>query len=332
MPKLFFSIIKVLLSIGIASLLLYLVFRNVDLTSFWEKTKEVDYSYVFISIVISSFAYIARAYRWNLQLEPVGYKLKTSRTLLAVLVGYLANMALPRLGEVARCGILKRNENVPIPVAFGTVVVERLLDLLALVVLLVIALILEADLLITFLTTAYADLNLPSWVIILILLIGLGGFIALVVFSRKQKSRGGKIGSLVNEFISGLISLKNIKKPFRLIFSTVFLWVVYFFMAYIIVFSLPETAHLGPKAGLMLLVTGTIAFALPVQSGFGTYHGMVAGLLILYSIEKETGLFLATLLHTSQMIAVAFFGTIAVVISFIIRRKNNVRDQAENTE
>ena len=91
-------------------------------------------------------------------------------------------------------------------------------------------------------------------------------------------------------------------------------------MSYIIIFSIPETSHLGFGVGFMLLVTGGIAISLPVQSGFGTYHGMIAGMLLLYSVDETTGIFLATLLHTSQIIAVAIFGSIALVISMILRR------------
>ena len=93
-------------------------------------------------------------------------------------------------------------------------------------------------------------------------------------------------------------------------------------MSYIIVFSLPETAHLDLRVGFMLLVTGGIAFAIPVQSGFGTYHSMIAGMLFLYGLDKTTGLFLATLLHTSQVAAIALFGSAALIISSTIKKRN----------
>lgn len=124
----------------------------------------------------------------------------------------------------------------------------------------------------------------------------------------------------LNRFIAGLLSLKDIKKPVGFIVSTVILWVLYYLMSYVIVFSLDETAHLSLSAGLMLLITGGIALTIPVQNGFGTYHTMIAGMLVLYSIDKTTGVFLATLLHTSQIIAVAIFGSIALLISATIKK------------
>ncbi|MEO9869931.1 lysylphosphatidylglycerol synthase transmembrane domain-containing protein [Ekhidna sp.] len=320
MSKTFISILKVTISVGLASLLLYLVFRNIDWVDFWARAQSVDYSWVIVSIILSIVAYVARAYRWNILLEPLGYNLKTSRTTLAVLIGYLANLALPRLGEITRCGILNRNDKVSMPVAIGSVVAERVVDMLTLLVLIFISLIIESERLMTFLNQAYKDLNIPNYVIGIVLILGLLGMSVLIVFVKRQDRLKGKFAELIKGFINGILSLRKIKRPVGFLVSTMILWLVYFLMSYIIVFSLPETSHLGIGAGFMLLVTGGIAISLPVQSGFGTYHGMIAGMLLLYSIDETTGVFLATLLHTSQIVAIALFGTIAIIISFLIRR------------
>lgn len=321
MPSKFLTILKLILSIGLAGLLLYLVFKNIEWVDFLERARTVDYTWVIVSIVLSIVAYVARAYRWNILLQPLGYELKTSRTLLAVLVGYLANLAIPRLGEITRCGILNRNDQVSMPQALGSVVTERIVDLLSLIVLILISLIIEYQRLLDFLTTAYRDLQLPNYLIYIgIGLILVGGLVGFLIIKRR-KSLKGKFSDLLNSFLDGLLSLRKIRNISGFLISTVLLWVVYYLMSYIIVFSLPDTAHLGLGAGFMLLVTGGIAISIPVQSGFGTYHGMIAGMLLLYGIDQTTGVFLATLLHTSQIVAVALFGTIAVFISFLIRRR-----------
>jgi glycosyltransferase 2 family protein len=188
-------------------------------------------------------------------------------------------------------------------------------------ILILLSLITESSRLFSFLQSAYKDLNIPSYVLIIILIVGIVGVIGLILFVRNQDKLKGKVADLLKEFVSGFLSLRHISRPFGFIMSTIVLWVVYYLMSYIIIFSLPETAHLDLSAGLMLLITGGIALAIPVQSGFGTYHGMIAGMLLLYGIEENTGIFLATLLHTSQIVAVALFGTIALIISFLIRRK-----------
>lgn len=320
MSKAIINFLKVFVSIGVAVLLLYLVFQKVEWADFWERARSVDYTWVVVSIMLSIVAYTARAYRWNILLEPLGYNLKTSRTTLAVLVGYLANLALPRLGEVTRCGILNRNDKVAVPAALGSVVTERVIDVLTLLLLILVSLIIESNRLFTFLNQAYKDLSLPSYIIWIVVIIGLSGLATLIILIRKRDQMSGKFASLIHGFIDGLLSLKDIKRPIGFIVSTIVLWIVYFFMSYIIVFSLPATSHLGVGAGLMLLITGGIAISLPVQSGFGTYHGMIAGMLVLYSVEETTGIFLATLLHTSQVIAVIFFGSIALAVSFVIRK------------
>ncbi|CAN0286142.1 unnamed protein product [Chrysoparadoxa australica] len=128
MLKKIINVLKYILSVGIAAVLLYFAFRNVDFTEFWQKAKLVNYWWVFGSIGLSYVAYWIRAYRWNLLLKPLGYPhLTTNRTTVAVLIGYLANLALPRLGEVTRCGILKRNESVPLASSFGSVITERII-------------------------------------------------------------------------------------------------------------------------------------------------------------------------------------------------------------
>lgn len=323
MSKSLLNILKVVISISIAIGLLYLVFRNIEWIEFWERAKSVDYTWVIVSIILSVVAYAARAYRWNILLQPLGYELKTSRTLLAVLIGYLANLALPRLGEITRCGVLNRNDKVAVPAALGSVFTERIIDFISLLILISVSLIIESERLITFLQNAYQDLNIPTYIIIAIIIGGILGSIFLILFIRKQDQLKGKFAEITKGFISGLLSLKEIRNTVGFVLSTVILWIVYFLMSYIIVFSLPETSHLGIGAGLMLLVTGGIAISLPVQSGFGTYHGMIAGMLVLYSIEETTGIFLATLLHTSQIVAVALFGSIALFISFLIRKKSS---------
>lgn len=308
----------------LSGLILFLVFRNIDWASFWSKAQSTDLSWVILSIFLSLAAYWARAYRWNILLEPLGYPLKTRRTMLAVLVGYLVNLAIPRLGEIARCTVLKRNDGVTMPHAIGSVISERIIDFFTLIILFLVSLWVEYDRLSSFLRDAYQSLPLPNTVIYGGVFLFISGGLAFFFWIRRSGKLQSKISSVLAGFLEGILSLRKIKRPVGFFVSTLVLWAVYYFMSYLIVFSLPETSGLGPGAGFMLLVTGGIAVTLPVQSGFGTYHGMIAAMLLLYGIDKTTGLFLATLLHTSQVVAVAFFGTIAFIISAILRKKQNL--------
>ena len=321
MSKNVLGVVKVLVSVLLAAFLLYLVFKNIDWVEFWQKAQTVDLSWVLASVAISLTAFFARAYRWNILLEPLGYELKTGRTTLAVLIGYLANLAIPRLGEITRCGVLNRNDKVAMAHGFGSVVAERIMDLVVLIILICASLLIEYDRITSFLIEAYAGLNLPPYVLYVLLIIALAGAGFLIYVVRKRDSMTGKFAELIKSFVDGLLSLGRIKNVPGFIFSTLAIWLAYFFMSYVIVFALPETSVLSVRAGILLLVTGGIALSIPVQSGFGTYHGMVAGMLLLYGIDKTTGLFFATLMHTSQIVSIAMFGTVAVILSSLLRKK-----------
>ncbi len=317
------SVLKYIIPIGIAFVLLYFAFNNVDFAEFWAKAKLVNYWWVVGSIALSYFSYLLRAYRWNLLLKPLGYPhLKMHRTNVAVLIGYLANLAFPRLGEVTKCGILKRNENVPMANSFGSVITERIIDVITLLLLILFTLLVEYDTLIAFFSNTFSGIrNIEglAWKAALVLV---AVFIVVAILIIVAIRSGGRFKVIARQLLEGIFSLRKLDNIPGFILSTLLLWVVYYFMSYIIVFAVPETAHLSWQTGIMLLVTSGVALAIPVQGGFGTYHTMISGMLMLYSIDKTTGVFFATLLHTSQIVAIAAFGGVAVLISLFMKKSH----------
>ena len=316
-----YSVIKYAISIVLSAVLLFLVFKKVDFSTFYEKSKEVNFGWVLVSILLSIFAFLARAFRWNILLEPLGKKLQTQRTFLAVMVGYLTNLALPRAGEITRCGVLKKNDQVPFSYSFGSVFTERIIDLLFLMLLMLLSLTIEVDFIVNMVKNSLNYINIPTELIIILIIL----FVFIIIFVIKKKN---KFSGFLKKFIEGILSLRHIKRPYSFIASTIFIWIMYFLMTYVILFSLPETAHLGIGVGFMLLVVGAIAIIIPVQGGFGTYHVMLASTFISYGIDDNTSIFLATLLHTSQVITVVLLGIIALIISFQIRK--NVANIVQN--
>lgn len=319
------AVFKYLLSLGLAGLLLYYAFRNVDFVDFMAKAQTVDFTWVLLSIVLSIVAYYARAYRWNILLGPLGYShLTTNRTTLAILVGYLANLAFPRLGEITRCGMLKKTDDVNVSESLGTVISERIIDLLSLLILIGIALILEYDKFLLFLELVLSLIGDPQELLgktlIFLMIAGITFIAVMWVLYRKVE----KVHSFINELVRGIVSLKNVKNRIGFLLSTLVLWITYYYMSYIIVFSVPESAGLNWEVGIMLLVTGGIALAIPVQGGIGTYHVLISAMLALYGVDQTTGVFLATLLHTSQLIAIAVFGGLALLISFFVIKSRSL--------
>lgn len=300
-----------------------------------EKLKDANYTWIFLSIALSVISHLARAYRWNLLLEPLGYKLKTFRTFLAVMVGYFANLLVPRMGEVTRCGVLKRMEDIPMTASIGTVVAERVLDFFVLMFLVLFTFIIEFNRLNQFLIgffnqkAAQAGQNIFQ----LYILAGIAAFVVVALFLlariyKEQIKRNPlylKIRSFLREMVEGLTSIKRINNKGAFWSSTVVIWLMYFLMSYVVFFALDSTSGLGFLAGLSILIMGGLGMAAPVQGGIGTFHAMVSGVLILYGISEENGVLFAFILHISQTIAVVFMGGISFLITlFISRNKSNV--------
>ena len=331
------SILKYLIPLVLAIVLLFYAFKNVDLSEFIAKASEVNYMWVIASIALSLISHWLRAYRWNILLSPFGYELKSGRTFLAVMTGYLANLAFPRIGEVTRCGVLKKNDGVPMSLSFGTVITERIIDFFILLSLILLDFILEFEKVFGFFSeTLGFDQLFQNKIFIAI---GIVAFIIMSLISfflakrfisiESENAFFNKIRTILREMMNGLFSLKKIKNVYGFVFSTVGIWVLYYLMSYIIVFSIAETSELGILAGLSILVAGGIAMAIPVQGGIGTYHAFITGILLLYGIKQSTGLFFATLLHASQIFSILFFGGICVLISVFVS-KNKSSNSQEN--
>lgn len=327
------SILKYVAGLLVAAGLLYLAFRNVDFEAFLAKTKEVDYKWIYLSIVLSIIPYFLRAYRWNLLLEGVGYSgLSTSRTTVAVVIAYLANLALPRMGEMTRCAVLQKTEGVKFSEGLGTVITERLLDAITLASIIGVTFLLEYDRLADFfMDNIFSRFQLTAQWWTVLILFGLVGGILFIVVARKllKSSSTNKVVAFAREIIKGLDSVRKIKNPVGFILSSIGIWVSYYFMSYIIVFTLPETSHLDWMAGMALLVTGGIGMAAPVQGGIGTFHLFVSAMLISYGVDQQSGIFLATLLHTSQVGAILIFGAIASLFSVFMEKRKQHDENAQ---
>ena len=317
------SFLKFSLPLLAGLMLLFYAFKNVQLDDFLYKLNLTRYGWVIGSMLLSLVAYASRAYRWQLLLRAADQKVSTFRLTLAVFVGYLANLAFPRLGEVVRCAVLKKTNQIPVSLSIGTVVTERIIDSLVLLFFLIIALLLEFDLIVTYFENIFSTYHIPLDGILYAALTLLMIFSILVlVILRTHTPLSQRTKKMASEVLKGILTIKSIQSKSLFLITTTVMWLTYFLMSYMIFFALEETSSLSLTAGFMLLVSGGIALALPVQGGIGTYHAMIARMLGLYGIENTTGLFLATLLHSSQILSVVIFGGISLVITLGIEKNN----------
>lgn len=311
--------------------MLWFLFKNQDISALYQKLLSSNYILIVGSIVLAMISHWVRAYRWRMLINPLGYSVSTFRTFLAVMVGYVANLVLPRMGEVVKCGVLNKLEKVPVTKSFGTVVVERIIDLMMLIVLLAMTFILEYKLIkkfmLSWILSIYEKIqDSQSLLLILGLLLIVGMVFIVWLFKKEDSAIATKVKAFLNELMEGLLSIRKIENQFMFWMSTVTIWILYYAMSYIVVFALPETSGLSMVAGLAILSMGTIGMTAPVQGGIGTYHFMVSSILVLYGIDYEDGLAFATILHAAQTLGVIAVGSISMIIASLIGKKINAQE------
>jgi glycosyltransferase 2 family protein len=328
----FKNILKYGLPLVAAGLLMWFTLRGIDVAAMIDKFANANYGWILLSGLLTIVAHWSRAVRWKMLLEPMGYRPSTLNTTLAVFTGYFANYMLPRMGEVTRCGSILKTDGVPIDKSLGTVVAERVFDVISLLVLIGLNLFLEFDRLSQFFRDSFLSSKgeprnpLILWILGLIVLGGaafLGLFLANKNFREKVLSIGiaKKIYDFVLGLLDGLLSIRKLKSPALFIFHTILIWTMYYFMAYVLFFAIPETSNLGLLAGLTVLVVGALGMTAPTQGGIGPYHFLVGNALVLYGLTQNDGIILATFIHGSQMLAILVLGGLAFLGMLFIEKK-----------
>jgi glycosyltransferase 2 family protein len=320
------------LSFGI--ILMYFAFKGLSFAKIVEDLKNVNYWWVLLSLFFAFLAYIARAYRWNILIEPLKHNPPLSSTFYALMVGYLANFAFPRIGEITRCATLAKKEKIPVDKLIGTVIVERTVDLLSLLSLLLFLLIIRID---TFGAFLGNSVFIPvsekisstlqfSWFIWIVIAGTFFGFIALYFVFREQLAKivmVNKIKNMVKGVLSGLKTVYQMKRRWEFIFFSILIWLLYLLMTWVVVFAVPATSGLKLVDGLFILVIGGLGMSAPVQGGIGAFHWIVSrGLASVYTfISIEDGLIYATISHGSQAVFAILLGSLSLIL--LVSRKKN---------
>ncbi len=313
-------------SIGI--ILLYLAFKDIDIQKLWNDIKSANFYWVGLSLVFALLGFVSRALRWVLLIEPLGYKPSSKNTILAVFIAYFANIAMPRLGEITRCGSLSKTDNIPMDKLIGTVITERVIDFITLLILIAFVLIIKfkqvggffADQIFNPLYDKYFS-SVTFWVIIFSALI----FSVVFLFFMREKLLGNKLFQKINNFIKGLFTgLKSVFKMKKLglfLLHTVFIWTMYVSMTYVVFFAIEPTKDLTLIDSFFILTIGGLGMSAPVQNGFGAYHWIVSLGLMLYGISQADGLLYATICHESQTLMVLVLGPVAMLLVFLTNKK-----------
>lgn len=327
------AIIKYAISFALGGALLWYVYRDTNFNQLINDLKDASLGWVFISYGFAMFSHLVRAYRWNLLMEPVNLNPSIQKSFLALMVGYLANTFLPRMGEVSRCAVLNRTDGIPVNKSFGTVITERVFDLLSLLFISSITLIIEADRLGGFLYDIIHEKFGKTNLSITIIAGLLGALFFSIFIIRAVKRPGKRLGaskfylsfkSFLRGLFEGILSFRNLKKKKEFIISTIIIWVCYYAMAYVVFFALPVTSHLGMTAGLAVLVLGGFGMAAPSPGGIGSYHWIIMKGMVLYGLSEDEGKVYATLMHSSQLIMLVGVGLVCLLASVLLARKTSL--------
>ena len=334
------SFLKYTFSLAIAALLFWYLYKDEDFNEMMGRFRTANLNWIYLSIALAMVSHLLRAWRWNMLLEPLGYQLKTSRTFLAVMVGYLANFVVPRMGEVSRCGVLKKTDNVSVSRGFGSVVTERVFDMICLLAIVAFTLAIEFRRLKDFILNLFLD-KATSLEENFITLISIGItflFGAVLIFFLLKRNQAflrknkyyNKLTAFLRQLVEGITSVRKLKNPVLFWVATVGIWVCYYFMTYVVFFSMESTANLGYSAGFILLVLGGIGMAAPVQGGIGAFHYLVSAGLLLYGVAENEGIIFAFVLHTTNSIAIIGVGSLSLITSMIIPKRNSNQDNANS--
>ncbi|MFN4145021.1 MAG: lysylphosphatidylglycerol synthase transmembrane domain-containing protein [Runella sp.] len=330
------NILKYLISLAIAGGLMWYVFKDMDLAAMWVKFQNANHAWLILVTIFTLIATWSRAHRWNMLLEPLGHRPSDFDATVAVFTGYFANQLIPRAGEVTRCGTLNRLGRVPVNVSFGTVVAERVFDVISLLLLIALAFVLEFGRLSDFfidLMTQKLNISithpkrlaaLAGGATVVLIMLGVGlWFFRKNLIALRQNALFTKVESFVKGLIEGLLSVRQLRRPWLFVFHTVLIWTMYFLSSYCCFFVLQESSQLGLLAGLTVLIMGGLGMSAPVQGGIGPYHLLVSSALMLYGLSKENGLALATYIHGTQMLLMLILGGISFIVTLVKSPKDS---------
>ena len=289
--------------------------------------KNANYYWILLSLVIAALSHLSRAWRWRFMLEPLGIESRFINSVMTVFVGYFVNLAIPRLGEFTRCGLFARYEKASFNQVLGTVIAERVADLFMLFSLIFITLILEFKKLkgVVLKSALAQQLSGIYFFIILIILVVL--IIVFIVLVRNSKLVFfTKIRSLLEEIGLGIKTIITMKKRGWFIFHTLFIWLMYFGMLYIAIFSLPGTSNVPVIGVLSAFVMGSISIA-ATNGGLGAYPLGIREILKLYGVNAITGYAFGWIVWTAQTVMIVIFGLLSFLLLPVIN-KNYKRDVA----
>ena len=325
------STIKVILSLCFGGAILYWMYHDFnfkELESFM--LNNMNWNWMYLSCLFGVLAQMFRAWRWRQALEPVGEKSRTSVRVNSIFFSYAISLIIPRIGEFARCGILSKYDKVSFAKAIGTVVTERLVDSIVILIIAGSAFLLQIKVFGTFFDTTGTSIDgiinrfsVTGWIVTAICA---AATIALVIFIVKRMAIQGKFKDTTKSVLDGITSLKDVKNLPLFIFFTIGIWASYFIQYYLTFFCFDFTEDLGIMCGLSSFIIGSIAVLVPTPNGAGPWHFATKTMLVLYGLSDSNALYFVLIVHavhTLLMILLGIYSLIALSLTKFVSTANS---------
>lgn len=336
MPANLRAVFQYALILGITAFLIWFSLRGIQVSEGENKWEYIYHTWqtankgwLMMMAALLMLSHVIRAERWRMLMKPTGHTVTLGSGLLSLMVGYLVNLVVPRGGEVSRCYNLYKLDGSPVEVSFGTVVVERLTDLLCLSLLIIIAFAAESEKLFAFINTLPIQTSVIPGKFTGLLLVGVAGVCSVLFFlwlAKKNQKLNTFLKKIIGGFKQGFGAVFKLERKSLFIFYSVAIWMLYFLMSYCVILAFDETSHLGLSAVLSLFAIGSIAMAAPLPGGTGSYHALVpAGLVFLYQIPHSEATAFTFVFHGWQTFNMMVCGAISLLVtSYLVRKKKAV--------
>jgi len=309
------KIVKISLPLLLGGVLVWYSLTGMDQEKMVFHLKNANYAWIFLGLFFGILSHLSRAYRWKFMLAPMGYNPKFTNSVLAVLIGYFVNLAIPRAGEVSRATVMVNYENIPFEKGFGTIVAERIADLIMMFLIIGITLFFQFDFILTLVAKNFDPLKIG--------MIFMGVIVVIILFSSfVKKAKQGillKIKNFVLSLIEGVTSILKMKKKWAFIFHTIFIWAMYVAMFWA---TIPAIQGLEVPVGGMLVgfIAGGFSIA-ATNGGIGSYPLAVMGAFLLFNVPESPSEAFGWIMWSAQTLMIVVLGGLAFLVLPLFNKK-----------
>lgn len=312
--------LKITLPLLLGVFLVWYSFQKVSFSQLIIYFENAEYGWIVLGMALGFLSYMSRAYRWLFVLEPLNYKISFKNSVMAIFSGYLINYTIPRAGEIVRASVIANYEGVPFEKGFGTIVAERIADLVMLLAIVFITLFIQFDFIYGFLIEKF---NLAKMLII-VLLLGSLGMLLFMYLKKSQSKIALKIKAFVGGLIEGMLSIFNMEKKWAFIFHTFFIWAMYVLMFYVTSFAFEDLDHLPFGGVLVGFIIGGFSIA-ATNAGIGSYPLAIYAAFSIFNIPEEPSIAFGWIIWSAQTFIVIILGGLSLIYLPIYNRKRSLK-------